>query len=117
MPNCTFFFRSHAEACLIRTNYYNYISGFYFLASVGGSSIGSLLLGHHVYLLNGLSIVCYILAACVAAATPSHCGRNEKSDESSPMIIPDLDEDVNESLRPSLDERPAPSIVFNIKVI
>ena len=105
MPKRTVSVNPHAEACLARTNWYNYISGFYFLASVGGSSIGSLLLSHYVFLLNGLSIACYILAACVVANISSHCGLDEKNDEGDALIGSDPDDVARESARSSLTER------------
>ena len=58
----------------IRTNVYNYISGFYFLASVLGSAVGSQLLYNHVYILNGLSIICYLSTACFASFVPASYG-------------------------------------------
>lgn len=83
---------AYADACSIRTNSYNYVSGFYYLASVGGSWIGSLLLNQHVYLLNGLSIACYALTACVSVAVPSQCGR-EDHDPSYVAIAPEEEDD------------------------
>ncbi|KAI4138800.1 MAG: hypothetical protein L6R39_006598 [Caloplaca ligustica] len=68
------------------TNAYNYISAFYFLASVLGSAIGSLLLNDHVYILNGLSITCYLLTACVASIIPANYGRDDKTpDDTQPF--------------------------------
>lgn len=83
------------------TNVYNYISGCYFLASVLGSAIGSQLLYHHVYFLNGLSILCYLSTACLASFVPAYFGRDvptptisqpavqgEYADASSAMLLP-----------------------------
>ena len=83
---------AYADPCLVRTNSYNYISGFYFLASVLGSWIGSLLLSQHVYLLNGLSIAAYALTACVAVAVPSQCGR-EEHDQSYAAVSTEQEDD------------------------
>ena len=102
---------------MARTNSYNYISGFYFLASVAGSWIGSLLLSQHVYLLNGLSIACYVLTACVSATIPRHCGRDEQDDERSAMIVPDDEDDHFDRSRPSSAENVVLSHDFNPKVI
>lgn len=92
---------AYADACLFRTNSYNYISGVYYLASVGGSWIGSLLLSQHVYLLNGLSIACYALTACVSVAVPSYCGRDEH-DQSYAAIIPEQEDDDFNATSPPL---------------
>ena len=92
---------------MVRTNWYNYISGFYFLASVVGSWIGSLLLSQHVYLLNGLSIACYALTACLSLTIPSQCGReepDEQDDESSELIESDQEDDNYGSSQPSSAE-------------
>lgn len=82
-----------ADTCLYRANAYNYISAFYFLASVGGSSVGSLLLDHHVYFLNGLSITCYMLACSVALAIPAYCGLEIKEHDRDIAITPELDDE------------------------
>ncbi len=90
-----------------RTNVYNYVSGFHFLASVLGSAIGSLLLNNHVYILNGLSIFCFLFTAFVAAIlVPTHCGRQkaleevvEPSSESSPSD-PLLPANASRNVRP-----------------
>ena len=70
-----------------RTNIYNHISGFYFLASVLGSAIGSLLLSNHVYILNGMSIVCFLVTAYVATLVPAHHGRNDSLDEAAESFL------------------------------
>lgn len=70
-----------------RTKAYNYISGCYLLASVGGSAIGSMLQSNHVDLLNALSIFCYALTACFATAIPSQCGRHIQTAENSQPIL------------------------------
>lgn len=85
------------------TKTYNYMSGFYYLANVAGSLIGSLLLTHHVHLLNGFSIACYALTACVSLNLPSYCGRDKQDDENSRLVIPDEDDDHYDSLRSSSD--------------
>ncbi|KAL8726068.1 MAG: hypothetical protein Q9166_006947 [cf. Caloplaca sp. 2 TL-2023] len=61
---------------------------------VSGSAIGSLLLSRHVFLLNGLSFLCYILTSCVAAAIPTESGRAaDDADASRPILlaVDDLD--------------------------
>ena len=64
------------------------------MANVAGSSIGALLLSNHVYLLNGLSILCYALTACIAATIPSECGRDARATEgSSPLLLASGDSD------------------------
>lgn len=65
-----------------RTNVFNYISAFYFLASVFGSTVGSILLSNHVYVLNGLSISCYMITISVAALVSPACGRSNATGES-----------------------------------
>lgn len=105
-----------ADACLARTNWYNYISGFYLLASVGGLWVGSLLLSQHVYLQNCISIACYILTTCVSVAIPSHCGRDEQHDESSGLIIPDQEDDDFDSPPPSSAANAVLSLNFNPEV-
>lgn len=65
---------SHAR----RTNAYNYISACFLLAAVLGSTIGSLLLSNYLYYLNGLSIMCYVMTACIAIIIPSHLGRESE---------------------------------------
>ena len=57
-----------------RTNAFNYVSGFYFCAAVFGSATGSLLLSNHVYILNGLSISCFLATMPFTALIPSHYG-------------------------------------------
>lgn len=49
----------------------------YMLASVAASTIGSLLLSHHVYLLNFLAIICFILAILLAVTIPGDTGRDD----------------------------------------
>lgn len=66
---------------ITRTNVYNYTSAFYFLASVSGSGVGSLLLSHHVYILNGLSILCYLLTMLLALLVSPDCGRDRSKDQ------------------------------------
>lgn len=75
------------------TKTYNYLSGTYLLAGVGGAAFGSLLLTNHVYLLNGLSIVCFALTAWIALFIPPHCGRDLKSIEDLTPILSPLEED------------------------
>ena len=107
---------SHADIYVVRTNSYNYISGCYFLASVVGSWIGSLLLSRHVYLLNGLSVACYLLTACVSAAIPSYCGR-EEPEERSPHIVSDQEDDSFDDSQPSPADSAILSDDFNSKVV
>lgn len=78
-----------------RTEFYNYISAFWVLSSVGGSAIGSVLLSRHVWLLNALSVLCFILAACLATAIPSGLGRDgENAEDTRPIVmvsdVPDI---------------------------
>ncbi|KAL8802060.1 MAG: hypothetical protein Q9182_004073 [Xanthomendoza sp. 2 TL-2023] len=84
-----------------RTNVYNYISGIYALATVSGSAIGSLLLSRHVYILNALSILCYIFTASVAATIPAACGRELEAIDESQSVL--LAADPTYSPRSSLD--------------
>ena len=72
---------------IVRTEFYNYISAFWVLSSVGGSAIGSVLLSHHVWLLNALSVLCFIFAACLATAIPSGLGKSGESAEDTRSII------------------------------
>ena len=83
------------EKCLLNvesTNAYNYISGFYFLANVFGSTIGSLLLSNHVYILNGLSIIVYLMTAFMATTVPAHYGRETLAEESVQPFLDSSDE-------------------------
>ena len=72
----------HLAEIATRTNVFNYISGFYFLASVFGSAVGSILLSNHVYVLNGLSISCYMITISVATLVSPACGRSNATGES-----------------------------------
>ena len=117
VPGCATCDCAYADACVVRTNSYNYISGFYFLASVGGSWIGSLLLSQHVYLLNGLSIACFALTAGVSASVPSHCGRDGQVDESPALMNPDQEDDNYDNARPLLGENAVVSDDFTPKVV
>ena len=65
------------------------------MASVCGSTVGSLLLSDHVYLLNGVSIACYVLTICATCLIPGHLGQEEvySGDSQQPL---DLDPDVTE---------------------
>ncbi|KAL9047922.1 MAG: hypothetical protein Q9206_006373 [Seirophora lacunosa] len=84
------------------TNAYNYISGFYFLASVCGSAIGSVLLNDHVYILNSLSIACYLFTACLASTIPANYGRESRlEDDSQPLIHSSHEDFSSRSLSPS----------------
>lgn len=76
-----------------RTTTYNYITAVYFLASVGGATFASLLLSHHVYLLNGLSVMCFFLTAMVVLLIPSHCGRDSKIAENAVPILSPIEDD------------------------
>ena len=86
-----------------RTKFYNYISGFWLLSAVSGSAIGSLILSDHVWLLNILSILCYALTACLAAAIPSQCGRDAQATEDSQPILLASEESGSQTTSP---ERP-----------
>lgn len=77
-----------AGSYLPRTKAYNYMSGCFYLAVVSGSALGSLLLSHHVYILNALSIFGYIFTACLAATIPSHCGREVESTDVTRPLLP-----------------------------
>ena len=59
-----------------RAKTFNYMTSLYLLASVLASSIGSALLSHHVYILNSLSILCFVLAIAIATFIPPDLGRN-----------------------------------------
>ena len=96
-----------------RTKFYNYISGFWLLSAVGGSAIGSLLLSDHVWLLNILSILCYALTACLAAAIPSQCGRDAQATEDSQPILLASEESDSPTTSP---ERPGLPHRANTKV-
>ncbi|MCJ1229055.1 hypothetical protein MMC12_005719 [Toensbergia leucococca] len=87
------------------TNTFNYVSGFYFCASVFGSAVGSLLLSNHVYILNGLSILCYIVTICVATVIPPCYGRNDSVNEA---VQPFRDSSEEDLLIPT-----TPSMAFN----
>ncbi|KAL8809573.1 MAG: hypothetical protein Q9200_003293 [Gallowayella weberi] len=87
---------------VFRTNVYNYISGIYLLATVSGSAIGSLLLSRHVYILNALSILCYIFTASVAATIPTACGHELEAMDDSQSIL--LANDQTHPPRSSLDK-------------
>ncbi|KAI4198057.1 MAG: hypothetical protein LQ350_005498, partial [Teloschistes chrysophthalmus] len=78
---------------------YNYVTAFYTLGSVVGSYIGSLLLSHHVYVQNFISVVCYILTVGVAAFIPSYLGFEQPAAESAALI--DEDDDDEHSPSPS----------------
>lgn len=78
-----------------RTTTYNYISGIYLLASFGGATFASLLLSHHVYFLNGLSVMCFVLTAMIAMLIPNHCGRDSKlAADAVPILSPDEDDEL-----------------------
>ncbi|KAL6721973.1 hypothetical protein ACLMJK_001078 [Lecanora helva] len=80
-----------------RAQYYNYISGFWYIAGVCGSTLGSLLLNDHVYLLNGISIGSYALVACVALFIPSHCGLVPKETQNSTPLMPIFEDGVEDN--------------------
>ena len=75
------------------TKTYNYLSGSYLLAGVGGAAFGSLLLSNHVYLLNALSILCFVATTLIAVFIPYHCGRDLKGIEDLVPILSPIDED------------------------
>ena len=87
---------------IVRTEFYNYTSAFWVLSSVGGSAIGSVLLSHHVWLLNALSILSFILAACLATAIPRDLGKDGgTAEDTRPIImasdVPDVQRTSSES--------------------
>ena len=88
---------------IVRTEFYNYISAFWVLSSVGGSAIGSVLLSRHVWLLNALSVLCFILAACLATAIPSGLGRGGESAEDTRPIIMDSEGPDRQRTSPERD--------------
>ena len=94
-------FGSKQVLTFVRTEFYNYISAFWVLSSVGGSAIGSVLLSHHVWLLNALSVLCFILAACLATAIPSDLGKDSASAEDTRPII--MASDATDIQRTSLE--------------
>lgn len=85
---------------IFSTTTYNYITGTYFLASVGGATFASLLLSHHVYLLNGLSVMGFILTAMIAMLIPSHCGRDSKLAADAVPILSPFEDDQTPPLSP-----------------
>lgn len=78
---------------------FNYISGLYFLANVFGSAIGSILLANHVYVLNGLSISCYLATICVAILVVPCYERDFAADQA---VGQPTDIDERDPLIPSL---------------
>ncbi len=89
---------------IFRTKIYNYISGFYLLASFLGSLIASLLLSHHVYFLNCLSAVCFILTAMMAMLVPSHCGRDSQLAADAVPILSSVEDDESPKETRTLDK-------------
>lgn len=61
----------------LRTKSYNYMTASYMLASVAASTIGSLLLSHHVYLLNFLAILCFVLSILLTISIPGQTGHDD----------------------------------------
>ncbi|KAL9034173.1 MAG: hypothetical protein Q9180_005555, partial [Flavoplaca navasiana] len=57
----------------------NRISALYILGNVGGSALGSMLLSRHVFLLNGLGVVCSLIALGFNAFIPPQLGRSDNS--------------------------------------
>ena len=86
------------QLTVARTNTYNYISGSYFIASLVGSTIGSLLLSNHVYLLNALSIFCYLATAYIATSIPAHYGRDDPKVEALESSYDDISSPVPPSM-------------------
>ena len=78
---------------VLRTTTYNYITGTYLIASIAGASVASLLLSHHVYLLNGLSAICFALTVMLAMLIPSHCGRDSEVTADAVPILPPAEDD------------------------
>ncbi|MCJ1350963.1 MAG: hypothetical protein MMC33_000945 [Icmadophila ericetorum] len=70
------------------TKTYNYISGTYLIAGMGGAAFGSVLLSHHVYLLNGLSIFGYVITAWIAMLIPRQVGMEYSKIASDVIPIP-----------------------------
>lgn len=86
---------------VLRTTTYNYITGTYLIASIGGATVASLLLSHHVYLLNSLSAICFVLTAMLAMLIPSHCGRDsEVTADAVPILSPAEDDESPPPLSP-----------------
>ena len=114
---CDFLYvdRRGYELIINRTNAYNYMSGFYFLATVFGEAVGSLLLSNHVYVLNGLSILCFLATAYIAAFVPPDSGRYDPANEPVEPISdcseedPLLRQDLGSSIEPSLSASKVPS--------
>lgn len=80
-------------------------SCFYFLASVFGSAIGSVLLSNHVYILNGLSIACYLSTAYVASSGPEHYGRADSAGGALQPFANSSDEDFSNTVSPARESR------------
>ncbi len=78
-------------------------SGFYFLASVFGSAIGSILLSNHVYILNGLSIACYLSTAYIASSMPEHYGRADSGGGALQPFMNPSDEDFLNTMSPTIE--------------
>ena len=68
------------------------MSGAYLLAGMGGAALGSLLLSHHVYLLNGLSILGYAITAWIALLIPRQAGMEYEKVASDVLPIPVSDD-------------------------
>ncbi len=58
------------------TSAYNYLSAALLSTWVAGAAIGAMLLSHHVWLLNSLSIICYVVTACLATTIPGSFGKD-----------------------------------------
>ena len=73
------------------------MSGLFLLASVCGSFIGSMLLSNHVYLLNALSLLTFVITAAIAAFVPGHLGRGSQDiarlEDSSTGLLVDQETD------------------------
>ncbi|KAL8743194.1 MAG: hypothetical protein Q9190_004429 [Brigantiaea leucoxantha] len=100
------------------TKSYNYISAFYLLANMAGTAVASLLLSHHVYLLNFLSVLCYLLTLCLAATFPTQAVKDGKFVAESPELLlrsPNDWEDPEDSPeRPAL-QSPAPKVRCHLR--
>lgn len=78
------------ELTPVRTNTNNRISALYILASVGGSALGSVLLSHHVFLLNWLGVICSLIALGFNAFLPPQLGKAINSPKSPDTSADDL---------------------------
>ena len=85
---------------IFRTTTYNYMTSTWLLASVGGATVASLLLSHHVYFLNGLSVTCFALTAMIAMLIPGHCGRDSQLAADAVPILSPIEDDESSPASP-----------------